>query len=382
MADVSHPSRERRGARRGRPFGRALHARPRPLDLGPRAPLARHQDRRPGRARAAHARLRGHLRRHHRLRHPRSPTASGRTRTSATSTTPTAPAAASTTTADRSTASSAWSRARCSRSTPSPTARHYADDIIWAGNEDEGFATSHRAINVGHHLGPWRWGEPTGNKINLWVIANCVSEENEIFEEWVLYNDVARLHQCGIDVRAAAREYGNSGASLPLGERELTEIERLRGGRPAGALPGADGRRLRRRPLRPRPVPRHLQPARPERHRPRVRAERALARRVAARGLRPRRRAQDGPRADGDVPRPRAARRRGLLDGQRGRGLQRLGALDRDRHPPRLRPLRRPRRAAACTCGASTSSTSATARITEEWALFNEFDVLAQLLRD
>ena len=69
-----------------------------------------------------------------------------------------APAAASTTTAGRSTASSAWSRARCSPSTPSPTRRHYADDVIWAGNEDEGFATSHRAINIGHHLGPWRWG--------------------------------------------------------------------------------------------------------------------------------------------------------------------------------------------------------------------------------
>ena len=39
-----------------------------------------------------------------------------------------------------------------------PDSRHFADDIIWAGNEDEGFATSHRAINVGHHLGPWRWG--------------------------------------------------------------------------------------------------------------------------------------------------------------------------------------------------------------------------------
>jgi len=122
-----------------------------------------------------------------------------------------------------------------------PDSRHYADDIIWAGNEDEGFATSHRAINVGHHLGPWRWGEPTGSKINLWVIANCVSEENQFFEEWVLYNDVARLHQCGIDVRAAAREYGNSGASLPLGERELTEIERLQGGRPPERYPAAAG---------------------------------------------------------------------------------------------------------------------------------------------
>ena len=48
-----------------------------------------------------------------------------------------------------------------------PDSRHYADDVIWAGNEDEGFVTSHRAINVGHHLGPWRWGEPTASKISL-----------------------------------------------------------------------------------------------------------------------------------------------------------------------------------------------------------------------
>ena len=123
-----------------------------------------------------------------------------------------------------------------------PDSRHIADDIIWAGNEDEGFATSHRAINVGHHLGPWRWGPATGRKINLWVMANCVSEENEIYEEWVLHNLAARLAQCGIDVTAAARAYGNEGLSPALGERELTEVERLRGGRKPvpQALPGAD----------------------------------------------------------------------------------------------------------------------------------------------
>ena len=112
-----------------------------------------------------------------------------------------------------------------------PDARHIADDVIWAGNEDEGFATSHRAINVGHHLGPWRWGAPSGRKIQMWVIANCVSEENQIFEEWVLYNQVARLRQCGVDVVAAARRWGNEGLSLPISEREVTEVERLIGGR-------------------------------------------------------------------------------------------------------------------------------------------------------
>jgi predicted ester cyclase len=65
----------------------------------------------------------------------------------------------------------------------------------------------------------------------MWVIANCVSEENQFFEEWVLYNTGARLQQCGIDIAAAARDYGNVGLSQPIAERQLTEVERLRGGR-------------------------------------------------------------------------------------------------------------------------------------------------------
>jgi len=123
-----------------------------------------------------------------------------------------------------------------------PDTRHYADDVIWAGNEDEGFATSHRAINVGYHLGSWRWGPPTRRKINLWVIANCLSVENEIYEEWVLHNTAARLAECGIDVRAAARTFGNEGLSRPLAERELTEVERLRGGRKPERYPASTRR--------------------------------------------------------------------------------------------------------------------------------------------
>lgn len=122
-----------------------------------------------------------------------------------------------------------------------PDSRHYADDVIWAGNEDEGFATSHRAINVGHHLGPWAYGPATGRKIHLWVIANCVSEENEIFEEWVLYNTCARLMQCGIDVPTAARRYAAGAEFQPLDQRELPEVERLQGGRKPLPYPSGSG---------------------------------------------------------------------------------------------------------------------------------------------
>ena len=111
-----------------------------------------------------------------------------------------------------------------------PDTRHYADDVIWAGDEDQGFATSHRAVNVGHHTGPWRWGPATGKKINLWVIANCVTRDNAIFEEWVLYNTGARLAQLGINLVEAARTVGNERVTSPLSATQSTEVERLLGG--------------------------------------------------------------------------------------------------------------------------------------------------------
>ena len=112
-----------------------------------------------------------------------------------------------------------------------PDVRSYADDVIWAGNDEQGFVTSHRYINTGHHMGPWEWGPPTGRALNLWGIANCVVRENEIFEEWVLYNMCSRLGQVGVNVASAAREYGNRLAEMPAAERQLPEVERLIGGR-------------------------------------------------------------------------------------------------------------------------------------------------------
>ncbi len=122
-----------------------------------------------------------------------------------------------------------------------PDMRHYADEVIWAGDDQQGFVTSHRALNIGHHTGHWRWGPPTGRKVNSWVIANCVIGDNEIFEEWVLYNLAAQLAQLGIDVAAAARAHGNSGALRPLTERELGEVERLKGGQKPERYPARRG---------------------------------------------------------------------------------------------------------------------------------------------
>ena len=91
-----------------------------------------------------------------------------------------------------------------------PNIRLYADEIIWAGNEDTGFYTSHRTVITGTNTGFSRFGPPTGRKVNVWCIANCLSEANEIYEEWVIYNQSALLQQLGFNLFDKAREFGNA----------------------------------------------------------------------------------------------------------------------------------------------------------------------------
>ncbi|MFG1926067.1 ester cyclase [Cryptosporangium sp. NPDC048952] len=122
-----------------------------------------------------------------------------------------------------------------------PDTRSYADDVIWAGDDEQGFVTSHRYITTGHHLGPWAHGPATGRPVNMWGIANCVVRENEIFEEWVLYNMCSKLAQLGIDVADAARRYGNEIAASPVAERYLAEVDRLAGGRKPEYYPAQTG---------------------------------------------------------------------------------------------------------------------------------------------
>src|SRR4051794_14950608 len=86
-----------------------------------------------------------------------------------------------------------------------PDMRLYADEIVWCGDEDVGFWTSHRLTLVGHNTGWTVWGPPTGRRINLMVIADCHSRENRIDFEFVSHNVSSLVRQLGHDVTAVAR---------------------------------------------------------------------------------------------------------------------------------------------------------------------------------
>ncbi len=123
-----------------------------------------------------------------------------------------------------------------------PDIRLYADEVIWAADAAGCFHTSHRTVITGHNTGYSRWGKPTGRPVVAWCTANCVARENEIFEEWVIYNNGLILSQLGFDLRTVARE---TAAAQPETARLLRErageIERLPGQAPPPRLQPREG---------------------------------------------------------------------------------------------------------------------------------------------
>ncbi len=72
-----------------------------------------------------------------------------------------------------------------------------ADEVIWAGNDEVGYHTSHRTLIRGTNDNDSNYGPATNKPIDVLVIANCVVLENEIFLEHVLYNNSSMLLQLG-----------------------------------------------------------------------------------------------------------------------------------------------------------------------------------------
>ena len=118
-----------------------------------------------------------------------------------------------------------------------PDLRWIPSEIIWAGDDENGFYTSHRSFFVGTNTGWSAFGPPTGRRCTWWVVANCITIGNEIFDEWVIENSASMIQQLGHDVRQVARETANTvdvDAFALIGEGEP---DRLRGQSKPSHLP-------------------------------------------------------------------------------------------------------------------------------------------------
>ncbi len=105
-----------------------------------------------------------------------------------------------------------------------------AEDVIWSGNEEDGFYSSHRIISPNmSNLGHSEFGPPTGKQATVRTIADCAAKDNQIYEEWLMRDNLGLVQQLGFDAHEVAQrlvqENNDNGA---LHCWLSAEIERVR----------------------------------------------------------------------------------------------------------------------------------------------------------
>ncbi len=107
-----------------------------------------------------------------------------------------------------------------------PERRGMATQVIWGGNDREGFYTSHLVTGSGRHTQNGHLGRATGRPFVSRTIADCMIFENKIYREWVVADTTAILLQLGLDVDGFATRIAESAlsrgqVSLDIGENRL-----------------------------------------------------------------------------------------------------------------------------------------------------------------
>lgn len=121
-----------------------------------------------------------------------------------------------------------------------PDRRLYGDEVIWGGDDVQGFYSSHRLTHAGTNRGWSIYGPPTGNKVRYQAIADCFVKQNMIVEEWLVRDELMLIHQLGLDPVKTAKEMARKNAEAGLPVHVSGDIERGVGQLPPPIIPASE----------------------------------------------------------------------------------------------------------------------------------------------
>lgn len=110
-----------------------------------------------------------------------------------------------------------------------PDRRLVYEDVIWTGNEQDGFLSSHRLISVMRKQGDGAYGPASGALVRSRIIADCVVKDNVITEEWLVRDHSSFATCLGTTPRALAAD---------LVEQDLRRFGNVQFFSPAVDVPG------------------------------------------------------------------------------------------------------------------------------------------------
>jgi len=118
-----------------------------------------------------------------------------------------------------------------------PERRGMATQVIWNGNDEDGFYTSHLVTGTGRHTQPGIYGKPTGRTFVARTIADCMVYQNKIFREWLVVDSMAQIKQIGLDTQAYATNLAKAYFDKGLLAVDIGETGRLAGQYPPESKP-------------------------------------------------------------------------------------------------------------------------------------------------
>ena len=97
-----------------------------------------------------------------------------------------------------------------------PDRQLLGEDVIWCGDDQSGFLSSHRIISTATHLGG-AFGPATGQPVTFRTIADTFCRDNRVWDEWLIRDNGAIATQLGQTPKTAAQAQIDSGdLAFPL----------------------------------------------------------------------------------------------------------------------------------------------------------------------
>ncbi|MBX2882245.1 MAG: ester cyclase [Granulosicoccus sp.] len=85
-----------------------------------------------------------------------------------------------------------------------PDRQLFAEDVIWSATE-HGYLSSHRIITTATHSQDGQFGQATGKKFAVRVIADCAADGQTINDEWLVRDYGGVVRQLGMEPRQFAQ---------------------------------------------------------------------------------------------------------------------------------------------------------------------------------
>jgi predicted ester cyclase len=98
------------------------------------------------------------------------------------------------------------------------------DAVIWSGDAQNGYLSSHRITSTATNHGAGEFGAATGRSVQFLTIADCLCRENLIVEEWLVRDNSHIALQLGLDPAEIGRATSPSPATTNWWASEIARV--------------------------------------------------------------------------------------------------------------------------------------------------------------